>query len=128
MEENKLPFDLNLTPEIGLPTPEDTNGEKKSGFAALKERQRLGKLRTDSPKYHFLIETLSNLARSIHQPLQTPYGLEDLGFNLTDQDQVLFLPSYEFLEKLFVSATKPGSSVSLARAYMHHAWADADLI
>jgi hypothetical protein len=68
MDEKKLPFDLNLTPEIGLPTPEDTTGGKKSGFAMLKEKQRLGKLRTDWPKYHYLIETLSNLARSIHQP------------------------------------------------------------
>lgn len=29
--------------------------------------------------------------------------LEDSGYQLTEHDQVLFLPSYEFLEKLFVS-------------------------
>jgi hypothetical protein len=127
MEEKKLPFDINMTPEIGLPTPEDTNG-KKSGFALLKEKTRMNKLRTDWPKYHFLIICLSNLSRAIHVPTQSPHGLEDSGLPLTDQDQVLFLPSYEFLEKLFVAATKPGSAVALARAYMHHAWADADLL
>ncbi len=65
MEEKKLPFDLNLAPEIGLPTPEDPTQTPKSGFALLREKQRQGKLRTDWPKYHFLIRTLSNLARAI---------------------------------------------------------------
>jgi hypothetical protein len=85
MEEKKLPFDLNMSPEIGLPTPEDTN-VKKSGFALMKEKQRMNKLRTDWPKYHYLIVTLSNLARAIHVPAQTPHGLEDSGLPLTDQD------------------------------------------
>ena len=84
MEEKKLPFDINLVPEIGLPTPEDANDSKKSGFALLKEKQRLAKLRTDWPKYHFLILTLSNLARSIHLPVRSPHALEDSGFELTE--------------------------------------------
>jgi hypothetical protein len=34
---------------------------------------------------------------------------------------VLFLPSHEFLEKVFYNATKPRIVTSLCQAYLHHA-------
>lgn len=63
MSEAPLPFGMTAAPELGLPTPEE--GGKKTGFALLKEKQRLQKLRTDYPKYHYLVETVAMLARSI---------------------------------------------------------------
>ena len=68
-----MPFQYNLTPEIGLPTPE---GEvKRTTFAMLKEQNRLKRLQTDNPKYLYLIETIANLARSILNltATQTPF-------------------------------------------------------
>lgn len=40
--------------------------------------------------------------------------------SLVEHDLVLFLPSFEFLEKVFVSATKPRIVTSLCKAYLHH--------
>jgi len=59
-----LPFELNLKPEIGLPTPESST-EKKGTFAILKRNIRLKKLITDDPHYSYLVETIANLTRSL---------------------------------------------------------------
>lgn len=43
---------------------------------------------------------------------------------LGEHDLVLFLPSHEFLEKLFLQATKPRIAQTITKAYLHHAQAD----
>lgn len=63
-KEPRLPFELNLKPEIGLPTPENTT-EKKGTFALMKRNIRLKKLVTDDPHYTYLVETIANLTRSL---------------------------------------------------------------
>lgn len=47
---------------------------------------------------------------------------EDSGIPLNDNEQVLFLPSPNFIKKIFLGATKPASYVALAKAYVFHAW------
>lgn len=34
----------------------------------------------------------------------------------------MFWPNADFIEKLFLGATKPGAYVALAKAYVFHAW------
>jgi hypothetical protein len=66
-------------------------------------------MQTEDPKFKFLVETVGYIARSIanHQNTQTTFQLEKTQYTLTEHDEVLFLPSFEFIEKLFVAATKP---------------------
>lgn len=70
----RYPFEVNQNPEIGLPTPENLN-EKKGRFALIKRTLRQKKLLTDEPHFHYLVETIANLARSIknQQNKQTKY-------------------------------------------------------
>jgi hypothetical protein len=60
-----LPFEQNMRPEIGLPTPDNLDGQKKGNFAILKRNLRLKKLMTEDPHFPYLVETMANLARSI---------------------------------------------------------------
>lgn len=60
----QLPFQYNLSPEIGLPTPQAE--VKKSSFAQLKEANRLKRLQTDEPHFQFLFEIIGNIGRSIN--------------------------------------------------------------
>ena len=117
-----LPFEVNEKPDIGLPT-HDTEGQKKGQFAILKRNMRLKKLMTDEPHFPYLVETMANLARSIKnlQKQPTKYMLNPAIQTLGEHDLVLFLPSFEFLEKVFVSATKPRIITTLCKAYLHHA-------
>lgn len=119
----QLPFVMTNKPEIGLPTPDNLDGQKKGNFAILKRNLRLKKLMTDDPHFPYLVETIGNLARSIKnlQGLQTSYMLNPATQSLGEHDLVLFLPSFEFLEKVFVSATKPRIVTTLVKAYLHHA-------
>jgi len=61
----RLNFQLNEQPEMGLPTPEDPN-VKKSNMQIHKERDRLSRLTAKNPPYMYLIETISNLVRCIN--------------------------------------------------------------
>lgn len=56
-------------PEIGLPTAEDATARPKAGFALAKERLRMNKMRVEHPKSSYLVETIANLARSVHSEL-----------------------------------------------------------
>jgi len=67
----RLPFEINLRPEIGLPTPESTN-EKKGTFAVLKRTLRFKKFVTDDPHFTFLVETIGNLARALKNTAGIP--------------------------------------------------------
>jgi hypothetical protein len=94
----------------------------------LRQQQRIKVLQTNNPKVHFLAETLSNLVRTINVGSVTPYALEDSGYQLSEHDQVLFFPSHDFLEKLFLICQKPRSMVAVCSAYIHHAWNSPNLI
>ena len=107
MEAPRGNFELNEAPEMGLPTSEDLN-QKKSTFALAKEQQRLEKLQTDKPKNMYLIETVSNLVRCSHVETnsaalinpneQVPmYQITDLGFQLSQDNLVLFDPPAHFI-------------------------------
>jgi hypothetical protein len=83
-------------------------------------------MQTEDPKFRYLIETISNIARGISNQTNTPtsFQLDQTDFLIGERDQVLFLPSHEFLEKLFYAATKPRIAQGLSKAYLHHAVAD----
>lgn len=87
---------------MDMPTPEDPN-EKKSTLAIINERERLAKLMTDTPVYMHLIEAISNLIRCSHIDVpqgykvepgknSTAYQIADLGFQLSQDNLVLFMP------------------------------------
>lgn len=98
---------------MGLPTKEQSKG--KNPLAIAKERDRLGKLQSDTPPYMYLIETVASLVKCMHvnvpegiqieggQPV-TPYQIEDLGTRLTSNNMILFLPEASFITNLFASA------------------------
>ena len=60
----RLNYELNDAPEMGLPTPEDPS-VKKSQLVIRKENERLGKLVSEKPSYMYLIETISSLIRCV---------------------------------------------------------------
>ena len=84
----------------------------------------------EEPHFNYLIETISNLARSMKNSTgtKTRFMLEQTNFTLTEHDTVLFLPSHEFLDKAFLNATKPRIVSALCKAYMHHAVDDESVI
>lgn len=113
-----------------MPTADDPN-QKMSAFAMLKEKQRLKKLQNDSPKYQYLIETVSNCIRALHVDIppklqevvkNTPLAHEDSGFSLTDNETTLIMPQADFIEKFVCAATKPRSMTAVAKAYIHHCY------
>jgi hypothetical protein len=59
-----LPVIENENPNMGLPTPIETEG-KRSAFAMMREKTRLAKLTTNNPKYKYLIRALGLLGQSI---------------------------------------------------------------
>ena len=63
----RLNYELNDAPEMGLPTPEDPS-VKKSLLVIRKENERLGKLVSNKPSYMYLIETISSLVRCVSIP------------------------------------------------------------
>lgn len=75
-----------MSPDIGLPTPEAE--VKRTTFAMLKEQNRLKRIQTEEPKNHYLVEAVSNLARSINNQLNTPttFQLEKTEFTLSEHD------------------------------------------
>lgn len=109
-------------PDIGLPTPDSTDGQKKGQFAILKRNMRMKKLMTEDPHFGYLVEAIANLARSVKsiQGAATRYMLNPSTQSLGEHDVVLFLPMHEFLEKVFHSATKPRIITTLCKAYLHH--------
>jgi hypothetical protein len=54
----------------------------------LKEQNRLKRIQTEEPKNHYLVEAVSNLARSINNQLNTPttFQLEKTEFTLGEHD------------------------------------------
>lgn len=115
---------------MGLPTPEDPT-QRKSAIALRKERDRMGKLSSDSPPYMYLIDTVATLVRCMRvelaQGLQleegqpaTPYQLHDLGFSPTNENLVLFMPDVQFIQTIFAAAHKSRAAVALSQAYVHH--------
>ena len=115
---------------MGLPTPEDPS-VKKSNLVIIKERERLNKLLTNKPSYMYLIVTLSSLIRCMsvdlpqnyeppaNQPL-TPYQIEDLGYQVSKDNLVLFMPDTSFIITLFEAARKSRSAVALSQVYVHY--------
>lgn len=80
---------------------------------------------TEDPNFGYLIETISNLARSIKNTQNQPTRHmldQNTEAELSEHETVLFLPSHEFLEKLFVGATKPRIMTTLVKAYLHHSY------
>ena len=81
----------------------------------------------------YLIETISSLVRCISislpqnyqppadQPL-TPYVIQDLGYELTKDNLVLFMPGESFIMTLFEAARKSRAAVALSRAYVHYSF------
>jgi len=65
----------------------------------LKEANRLKRIQTAEPKHLYLIEAISNIARSLsnQQNIATPYQLDQTAFTVGEHDNVLFLPSHEFI-------------------------------
>lgn len=132
---NGLPFDITVTdPEMGLPTQEDPNA-KKSHFATARERQRVLKLVTQRPQSHYLLEALSYCIRCLHVESEyefqagqkrTPYELENLGYGLAGNDTVLFMPTADFIAKVFYSCTKARAAVKITEAYMHWCYHDSN--
>ena len=132
----RLNYELNDAPEMGLPTPEDPS-VKKSQLVIRKENERLGKLVSEKPSYMYLIETISSLIRCVSidfpknyeppadKPL-TPYVIEDLGFKLTNDNMVLFMPENSFIVSLFAAARKSRAAVALSQAYVHYSFINHD--
>jgi hypothetical protein len=83
-------------------------------------------MQTEDPHYSFLVETIGNIARTIKNQagLNTKYSLDVPQHALGEHDLVLFLPSHEFLEKLFLHASKPRIVQTLTQAYLHHCCSD----
>jgi hypothetical protein len=122
LEAPRHPFALTLEPEVGLPTPETQ--EKKGSFALLKRNMRLQKQHTDEPNHRFLIEAVANLARATRNRRGVPtiHMLDNAQAGvLSEKALVLWLPTEEFIEKLFFHASKPFVVRTLCHAYMHHA-------
>lgn len=127
MDSLMPPFDTKVDLDIGLPTQDDPN-QKMSMFSMLKEKNRQKKLHSENPKFHYLIETVANLMRSLHveAPVklkdpsrQTPLQFEDSGFVLSDHETTLIMPQCDFIEKFVSAATKPRSVSALAKGYIH---------
>ena len=121
---------------MGLPTPEDPQA-KKSRIVIMKERDRLSKLESDNPSYMYLIETISSLIRCMSVPLPdnyvamadqpvTPYVIRDLGYHLSKDNMVLFMPDTSFICRLFEAARKSRAAVALSRAYVHFCFNDEE--
>ena len=117
---------------MGLPTPEDPS-VKKSMLVIRKENERLSKLVTNKPAHMYLIETISSLVRCLSIPIPsnyeppadqplTPYVIEDLGYQLSKDNMVLFMPNETFICSLFLAARKSRAAVALSQAYVHHSF------
>ena len=133
--ENKVPFETKPEPDMGLPTPEDTR-VKSTPFALIKEQSRLKRLHSDDPKFVYMIEVIGQVARTLHITVgegddvkteTSPFALEDSGYVLSQHNHVLFLPQPEFIQKLFLAATKPRAVVAACKAYMHYCYHDEAL-
>ena len=83
----------------------------------------------------YLIEALAYCVRSLHVDApydipagqkRTPYELEDLGFQLSSHDTLLFMPQPQFISKLFVACTKVRPYVELTKCYMHWCYHDTN--
>ena len=81
----------------------------------------------------YLVEALSLCVRCLHVEAEfeipagqkrTPYELEDLGLQLTQRDNLLFMPMPNFIAKIFASCTKVRPLVHLTKCYMHWCYHD----
>jgi hypothetical protein len=132
------PFTVTEEPEIGNPIEDDPN-QKKSNFARMKEKQRLERMHSDRPKYNYTIQTIAMLVRcsnmappsskttKVDQVIKD-YQIDDLGYNLTENDLVLWNPKAVFIRKLFAHCRRNKTAVELSRAYMHFSWVSFDVI
>ena len=55
------------------------------------------------------------------QPV-TPYVIQDLGYRLSKDNMVLWMPDTVFIVKLFEAARKSRAAVALSRAYVHYSF------
>ena len=90
---------------------------------------------TQQPQMHYLLEALSYCIRCLHVDSEfeipageprTPYELENLGYKLRNNDNVLFMPSADFIAKVFYSCTKARAAVKITEAYMHWCYHDSN--
>jgi hypothetical protein len=78
-----LPVIENENPCMGLPTPIETEG-KRSAFAMLKEKTRLTKLTSSTPKYKYLIRTIGLLGQSLRITQQVAINETDTQENIVN--------------------------------------------
>jgi hypothetical protein len=89
----------------------------------MKRKMWQQRQKTDNPNQRFLVEAVSNLARSIQNlaNTETVYMLDGgKSGQLSDNEKVVWLPNHEFIEKLFLQAKKPRIINTLCKALLHH--------
>lgn len=104
-----------------MPTQETF--EKKGFFANQRRIQARQRQQTEDPNHRFLVEAVSNLARSIVNTKNVPsvYGIDNgLGGVLNEHANVVWLPEHDFIESMFKNAKKPSVINTLCKAYLHH--------
>lgn len=74
------------------------------------EKRRLKAMQDANPKYKYLFETVSNVIRSLKMgPVRTPYQLDELPYEILQQERDVFYPQPTFIKRVFLYAKRTRS-------------------